>query len=310
MVGKIVIVKLREVWKHEEKDFTIWLKDNIDVLNDVIDMSLSSVETKQSAGTFKVDLVAEDDEKNMVIIENQLGKTDHDHLGKLITYLTALEANAAIWIVSEPRPEHITAINWLNESTSASFYLIKLEALRIGESEPAPLLTLIVGPSEESREIGDIKKEKAERYKVRKHFWTDLLNKAKETTQLHANISPGEYSWVGTGAGIAGLTFQYTIKKNEGTIELYIDRGQELKKENKAIFDKLYGNKEVIEKEFGDSLEWQRLDDRRASRIKKTINIGGYSDEEKWPRLQEIMINYMVRFEKEIRPFINKLRLK
>ena len=89
---------------------------------------------------------------------NQLERSNHDHLGKLITYLTAIGAKVAIWIVADPRPEHVSAISWLNESSSASFYLLKVEAIKIGDSEPAPLLTLIVGPSEEARELGETKK--------------------------------------------------------------------------------------------------------------------------------------------------------
>ena len=152
MIGKIQRVPLRDVWKHEALDLTKWLQDNLDVLNDVLEFSLSNAEREQSAGDFSVDLVAEDDEGGVVIIENQLEKSDHAHLGKLITYLTALQAKKAIWIVAEPRPEHVAAITWLNESSAASFYLLKLEGIRINDSAPAPLLTLIVGPSEE--EIG------------------------------------------------------------------------------------------------------------------------------------------------------------
>ena len=131
MIGKLQRVPLREVWGHEALDFTRWLEDNLDVLNDALDITLSSAEREQSAGAFNVDLVAEDEAGNPVIIENQLEKSDHDHLGKLITYLTAIDAKTALWIVSDPRPEHVRAISWLNESSSAAFYLIKVEAIKI-----------------------------------------------------------------------------------------------------------------------------------------------------------------------------------
>lgn len=143
MIQKIARIPLRDAFKHETYDFTRWLQDNLDVLNDCIDLTLSNADREAAAGDFSVDLVAEDEAGNKVIIENQLEKSNHDHLGKLITYLVAMEARAAIWIVSEPRPEHVSAITWLNESSSTSFYLLKIEAIRIGESDPAPLLTLI-----------------------------------------------------------------------------------------------------------------------------------------------------------------------
>src|SRR5699024_4385408 len=113
----------------------------------VVGFAMTSTESEQRTENFSVDIVAEDNDGRIVVIENQLEKSDHDHLGKLITYLTAVEASCAIWIVSEPRTEHVKAIAWLNESTSTDFYLIKLEAIKIGDSSPAPLFTEIVGPS-------------------------------------------------------------------------------------------------------------------------------------------------------------------
>jgi RecB family endonuclease NucS len=125
-IGKIERVPLRQVWRHEALDFTTWLEQNIDALSEVLDLSLSSAEREQSAGDFSVDIVAEDGSGNTVIIENQLEQSDHDHLGKLVTYVSMLEAKAAIWIVAAPRPEHVRAVAWLNEGSSAAFYLVKL----------------------------------------------------------------------------------------------------------------------------------------------------------------------------------------
>ena len=309
MIGKIQRVQLREVWKHEARDFTTWLQNNIDVLNDVLDMSLQSAEREQSAGDFNVDLVAEDEDSNTIIIENQLEKSNHEHLGKLITYLTALGAKAAIWIVSNPRPEHVGAITWLNESSSGSFYLVKVEAVQIEGSVPAPLFTLIVGPSAESREVGETKKELAERYIIRHHFWTRLLENAKEKTKLFANISPGQHNHIGTSAGKSGLYFHYVIKKHEVLVELYIDRGKGSDNENKAVFDKLFASKEAIEAASGGPLDWQRLEGKQACRIKKQINLGGYRDEDKWPEVQDAMIDAMIRLEKALRPHIEKLQV-
>lgn len=253
-IEKIEKVPLREIWKHEAQEFTKWLQDNIEVLDDVLDIHLSNVEREQSTGTFNVDLKAEDEDGNLVIIENQLDKSNHDHLGKIITYLTAVGATKAIWIVSEPRPEHIGAISWLNESTAAEFYLLKIEAIKIGNSSPAPLLTLIVGPSEEAKEAGETKKEIAERYSIRHNFWSKLLEKAKSRTRLHETISPSQHSWIGTGAGKRGLGYNYSITQHEGKVELYIDRGKESADESKKIFDEFYVHKDEIEKTFGDKL--------------------------------------------------------
>lgn len=307
MIQKISRIPLRDAFKHEAYDFTNWLQDNLDVLNDCIDLTLANAENGAAAGDFIVDLVAEDESGNKVIIENQLEKSNHDHLGKLITYLVAMEAKAAIWIVSDPRPEHVSAIAWLNESASADFYLLKLEAIKIGESSPAPLLTLIVGPSDATKAVGKAKKEFAERYVIRRDFWTGLLDHAKTKTKLHTGISPGRYPWIGTGAGKRGLTLNYVVWEHKTGVELYIDRGKNSDEENKAIFDKLYASKDQIEKHFGDALEWERLEGKRASRIRKTINLGGWKDPEKWVDVCSVTVDAMIRLEKALKPYIQKL---
>ncbi len=307
MIGKIQRVKLRDVWKHEALDFTTWLEGNIDVLNDALDLSLQNVEREQNAGTFNVDLVAEDQAGNFVIIENQLEKSNHDHLGKILTYLTALEARTAIWIVSEPRPEHIRAIGWLNESSSASFYLVKVEAIQIGDSPPAPLLTLITGPSLEAVEAGHTKKELVERHILREKFWTGLLEHAKGKSKLHANISPGPHNWIGASAGHTGLSLNFAIRQHDGQVELYIDVDKETGEGNTKIFNKLHGHKDEIEKAFGEPLEWEALEAKRACRIRKTVGVGGWRDEEKWPEVHEAMTDAMVRLEKALKPYLQKL---
>src|SRR6185437_1622691 len=177
-VGRLERVALREVWKHEAQDFTQWLENNIEILNESLDFNQVGANREKSAGDFSVDLVAEDENGGTVIIENQLEKSNHDHLGKLVTYLTALDAKTAIWIVSDPRPEHVAAIAWLNESSSAEFYMVKVEAVRIGDSPAAALFTLIVGPSVETKEVGETKKEIAERYFIRKRWWTALIERS------------------------------------------------------------------------------------------------------------------------------------
>ena len=308
MIGKIERINLREVWKHEAKDFTQWLQENIDVLSDALPFDLSNAEREHQTGSLSVDLLAEDDSGNPVVIENQLEKSDHDHLGKLLTYLTTIDAKTAIWLTPDPRPEHIAAITWLNESSGGDFYLLKLEAVRIADSPPAALLTTIVGPSEESKQVGQTKKEIAERYRIRQRFWTGLLEVAKSKTKLHSNISPGQHSWIGAGTGKRGLGLNYGIRQHGGQIELYIDRGKDKDDENKAIFDQLIKHRSEIEKAFGRKLDWNRLDTKRACRIMKAFKGIGYRDEDQWGKLQHQMVDSMIQLEKALRPHIGKLK--
>ena len=308
MIGRLRRVSLREVWPHEARDFTPWLAENIDVLNNAIDLSLSIVEREQAAGDFSVDLVAEDESGDPVIIENQLERSNHDHLGKLITYLTQIGAKAAIWIVADPRPEHISAISWLNESSSSSFYLLKLEAVRIEDSPPAPLLTLIVGSSEESQEAGETKKEFTERYILRHRFWTQLLERAQKKTSLHVNTLPNNSNCIKTSTGNGEFYFRYLVQRHTSDIELYIDRGKDADSENEKIFDTLEKAKRKIEETFGEPLEWQRLEGQRSCRIGKRFSLGGYrDDEDKWQEIQDTTIDAMIQLERALRPHIDKL---
>jgi len=304
-VGKLQRVSLREVWRHEATDFTRWLRENIEVLGEAVDLALSQAESERQAGDFNVDVVAEDDSGAIVVIENQLERSDHDHLGKLLTYLVMVGATKAIWIVSEPRPEHIRAITWLNESSSAEFFLVKVEAVRIGDSPAAPLFTLIVGPSEDTQELGETKREWAERHHERHKFWQGLLEHARTLTPLHANRSPGKDNWISGATGRGGLSLNYVIWGHETAVELYIDLGKNRDAENKALFDSFLARKDEIERVFGDSLDWQRLDSRRACRVRKTIPGIGYKDDEaRWPEAQRKMVDAMVRLEKAFKPVI------
>lgn len=307
-IGKLERVPLRKVWEHEAYDFTQWLQQNIESLNEALDLTLVNVDREQAAGSFSIDLVAEDEGGGTVIIENQLEKSNHDHLGKLITYLAAMSAKAAIWIVSDPRPEHVAAVAWLNESVSASFYMVKVEAVRIGDSPAAPLFTLIVGPSKETKDVGQTKKEIAERYGIRKRWWTQLVE--RPGAKLHAHITPGEYSWISTSAGTRGLNLYYVVSQDDCKAELYIDRGKDAAEENKAIFDQLYSHKMDIEKAFDGPLSWERLEGKRASRIRYTQAGGGYrTPEEQWPNIQDGIVAAMNRLEGALRPFLKQLKL-
>ena len=309
MIGKIQRVPLREVWKHEALDFTTWLEENIEVVSDALGLPLSSAERERAAGDFSVDLVAEDESGNPVVIENRLEKSNHDHLGKLLTYAVAIGADTAIWIVSEARPEHVNAISWLNEFSTVSFYLVKMEAIKVSDSPPAALLTQVVGPSEEGRKIGETKKEWADRHDIKQRFWAELLERSRRKTKLHANISPSRDSWISAGTGKSGLSFNYVVLQHEARAELYIYRGKDTDEQNKAIFDSLGASREDIESSFGGKLDWHRLEGRRSCRIAARTALGGYRDEDSWPSIQETMIDNMIRLEKALRPHIAKLRV-
>lgn len=306
-IGRLEPVPLRQVWSREARDFTTWLAANLDLLGEKLGLSLSLVQTEMSAGMFSADILADAGDDRYVVIENQLEGTDHDHLGKLITYMSNLDASIAVWVTSAPRPEHEQAIHWLNEwlPNNMAFYLVKLETYQIGESVPAPLFSVVAGPSSAARQAGEAKKELAERHILRKEFWTQLLARARERTSLHANVSPGTENWVSASAGRSGLSYNYLILMHDARIEFYIDRADAAT--NKRIFDALQADRTVIEDVFGAPLDWQRLDERKACRISYALPGGGLLDKDRWSQIQENMIEAMLRLQTAFKSHIQRI---
>jgi hypothetical protein len=306
-ISKLRRVPLRDVWKHEAYNFTQWLQENIDVLNGTLDLDLISAEKEQAAGAFSIDIVAESSDGESYVIENQLEKSNHDHLGKLITYYASMKARGAIWIVAEPRPEHVNAMSWLNEASGADFYLVKVEAICIDESPAAPLLTLIVGPSAEAKNTGQVKKEMAERHHLRHEWWTMLVE--RDDAKLHAHINPGNHSYLGTSSGSPGLSYNYSVRQNECGAELYIDRGSDSEAANLAIFEQLIQSRSQIEQDVNEQLIWEPMEGRRACRIQFKIPGGYRMPKEEWPKTQERIVSVMTKFELAFRPVLATLKL-
>lgn len=308
-IGKLEKVNIRSVWPTEPA-FTKWLEQNPELLSETLGITVEKLVSEQSTGNFFVDLVGEDGTGGNLIVENQFGKSDHDHLGKVMTYLAAFEATTAIWIVETPRAEHIKAFAWLNDASSANFYLVKMQALRIGASPAAPLLTLIVGPSEEHGKVSSIKKEMAESDRLRLQFWSGLQDKLKAAqVALHANLNAKADSWLATGAGVSGLSFTYVLGNSNSRVELYIDSDSGAA--NQAMFEQLLQHREQIDETFSQGtsqrLEWQPLEGKKAKRIGWTTTCG-LTNPDSWPALQDELIDAMGRLSKAFAPYIGALK--
>ncbi|MGO9620238.1 MAG: DUF4268 domain-containing protein [Desulfobaccales bacterium] len=153
----------------------------------------------------------------------------------------------------------------------------------------------------------DSKEGAPERDNLRFRFWTQLLAYSKTKTDLHSRITPGQDSWCGMGAGTSGLGYNYVIFQHHARVELYIDKGNN--DLNKGIFDRLAAAKGEIEKSFGEPLEWERKDEKRACRVKKDLTLGGYRDDEQvWPKIQEAMVDAMIRLHAALSPHIQYLK--
>lgn len=308
-IGKIEKVGIKDMWKREDTDFTPWLAKNLDILGREVEMKLSFVQMEKRCGSFSLDILAEDDRRNSVVIENQYGKSDHDHLGKLLTYLTGLEAKTAIWICEEGDEQHIQVIEWLNKITpdDVLFYLVKLEGLQIGDSEPAPYFSLICAPSKTQKVFAEARKEDTERYTLRLEFWKKLLQKSNST--LFKDKLPSRNNWIRVSAGKPGLSYTYSITMNSASVELTIDDGKDSEEVNKKRFNVFYNRKNVIENIFRNPLNWDSVEGRKAYRVKWTIDGMGLKDKENWNHLQGEMIHAMSRLEMAFREEISNLKV-
>ena len=297
-VGKIKQVPLREIWKREDSDFTVWLEKNIDYLNDVLDFEVTIEEREKRVGSFSLDLYGDDGMGGKVIIENQLEKTDHDHLGKVLTYLTNLDAHRAIWITPQPRDEHGRAIDWLNEYTpdDIAFYLVKLDAIRIGDHPvAAPQFTVVKGPSEQIKQIGQEKKDSAARDSIRREFWTQFLERMSDVGGAFGSGEPSRHDYLSRGLGMTGLHQTVYCTGSYVRTEIYMSKNTA--EDNKRMFDFFHSRREEIEQAFGEPLGWERLDHRVNCRIKHQLDGVDWRNDKDWPRILDFLVDSTTRME-------------
>ena len=143
-------VDLRGVWENEAADFTPWLGENLTALGEALGLDLELKGQEAPVGGFSLDVLAHEPNTNRpVIIENQLETTDHDHLGKLITYASGYDANVVVWITREFKDEHRQALDWLNQRSGedTEFFGVVIEVWKIDDSRPAPHFRVVSAPN-------------------------------------------------------------------------------------------------------------------------------------------------------------------
>lgn len=251
----------------------------------------------------------------------RLGQSSEEAQTRLLEFLgweepeeESFADDVRILLVSEDFGKELTsAVLWLRER-DIDIRCIRLRPYINGTSRLIDVQQIIPLPEANDyqvhlrEKVQQVRKQKLDRYDVRQRFWDGLIAVARAQRARHANIKPGPYHWLGASSGIRGLGFNYVIVQNYAVAELYIDRGDQT--ENKRIFDELFSKKDIIEAAFGGSLHWERLDGKRASRIKHIIETGGYrSAESIWPDVQNTMVREMMKLEAAILPELSKLKI-
>lgn len=303
--GILKRVHLRKLWPHEAQDFTPWLAENLSALGDVLGMDLELQFQEAPVGPFSLDLLVHDlGRDRVVIIENQIEATNHDHLGKLLTYAAGHDAAVIVWIAAEFRDEHRQALDWLNQRTDATaeFFGIVVEALQIDSSRPACNFRLVAFPNDWRKSkvptSGTKPSARGEAYQA---FFQDLIDQLRTKHKFTQARKGQPQNWYTFSSGVQGIGYSVVFALG-GRVrtEAYIDNGDA--NWNKLIFDGLYEQREAMEAALGESLEWERLDAKRASRV-AIYRPGSISDPPQ--TLEEIKawsIERLLRFRKVLSP--------
>lgn len=305
-IGKLKEVDIRNLWKHEQYDFSEWLSqsENIKLLDDVLGLTLTDITKEAYVGSYRCDIFAKDESSGIkVIIENQLEASNHDHLGKIITYASGLDAEVIVWIVKQAKEEHRSAIEWLNNNTNSNvnFFLIELHAYTIENSIPAPFFEVIEKPNEFIKnskingEQDNLNKSQSERLEFWNRFNEILIDRGKPFNVRKATTD--HWYDVALGTSEAHVSINLVNKESVVCIDLYIN-------DNKELFDSLYLKKDIIENDLGFKLIWDRLDNGKASRIKYNIKGLNYDNHSNYDELMNKVIDTAVKMRDTFKKYI------
>ena len=313
-LAKIQRVDLREAWPDEAQDFTPWLAKNLDQLSESLGMDLELQGTEADVGRYSLDVLATDRNQNRpVIIENQLEATNHDHLGKLLTYAAGYEANVIVWLTKEFKDEHRQALDWLNRRTDkdTEFFGVVVELLKIDGSRPAPQFRTVATPNDWRKEAaakvrGDVPvaSVRGERYR---EFFQPLIDTLREKHKFTNVRKAQPQNWYSFSAGYGQrITYgaNFTGQK-QARIEVYIDDGDN--ERNIQLLERLEEHREQIESALGETLNWQRLETRRACRI-ALDRLGSIEDDaDTLTEVQDWMVDRLLKFKHVFEPRLSEL---
>lgn len=260
----------RAVWAHEALDFTPWLATNLDQLGEALGMDLELQQREAAVGDFSLDLLAKDlGTGRTVIVENQITPTDHDHLGKLLTYAAGFDAETVVWVAREFREEHRQAMEWLNQRTGQdmSLFAVTIEVLQIDDSRPAYHFNPVVTPNEWQKSRRHAATQSASpKGRAYEEFFQQVIDTLREEHNFTRARRSCAQSWYLFGSGVGGVSYGLSFARgNRIRAEMYIDTGEQ--DATKRLFDALFVDRAVHEERMGEPLEWERLDDKRASRV-------------------------------------------
>lgn len=274
------------------------------LLNDVLGLTLTDITKEAYVGSYRCDIFTKNESSGIkVIIENQLESSNHDHLGKIITYASRLDAEVIVWIVKQAKEEHRSAIEWLNNNTNSNvnYFLIELHAYSIENSISAPFFEVIEKPNEFIKnskinsEQDNLNKSQSERLEFWSRFIEILIDRVKPFNIR--KVTTDHWYDIALGTSEAHVSINLVNKGSIVCIDLYIN-------DNKELFDNLYLKKDIIEVDLGFKLIWDRLDNGKASRIKYNIKGLNYDNHSNYDELMNKVIDTAVKMRDTFKKYI------
>ncbi len=309
--GRLEKVDLREGWPFEDRDFTPWLAEspNLALLGETVGMDLELVNKEQPVGSFRADLLCLDtDTERHVLIENQLEKTNHTHLGQLVTYASGLQTATVIWIAKSFRDEHIAALEWLNDHTSEQvrFFGLEVELWRIGDSTVAPKFNVVVKPNEWMKSTIASHQSGDSSAREKRAYWEGFVEWFEENSSTRLSFpTPRSQHWLPCRPyGVRGIkhAMKFNTRTNEVGVELYLGNV-----DAKARFARLSEHQESIDKEYGSALDWQLLPNRIACRVLDTLPEADWQNVSDRTRQYQWMHKQLLKMIEVMSPYIPSL---
>lgn len=308
-LGRLAPVKLRDVWKSESSDFTPWLalETNITLLGEAIGLELIVEAQEKNVGPFRADILCKDTaSSNWVLIENQLERTDHSHLGQLLTYAAGLHAVTIVWIAERFTDEHRAALDWLNEVTGEgiSFFGLEIELWKIGDSPAAPKFNVISQPNGWTKTVSDARDHAGELSEAQNRnfrFWKSFGDRIDELGSPIRKLKPGTDQWKNYALGRSGFQLTAYINGRDKRIGIIVVINHV---ERKRDFDRLFQRRSEIETAIGSPLVWDERPNLKDCQIRLTRADCDPTDETLWKDQQNWLIEKLVLFKKVFIPII------
>ncbi len=314
-LGRLNRVDPREAWSSESADFTPWLarSENLSVLADTIGLDLEVEAQEKDVGPFRADILCKDlRTANWVLIENQLERTDHGHLGQLLVYASGLKAVTIVWIARQFTDEHRATLDWLNSITDEEFQFfgLEIELWRIGSSPPAPKFNIVSKPNDWSRQVTQATQrieagELSDTKKTQLDFWTGFMEFLAGRDTKVRPTAPRPQHWASFSIGRSGFRLDaYALVRDSGIGVNLIIGGDKAKQ----YFHVLSNEKAMIENAIGTSLQWRELPQYKESQVYTGARPADFTQHGRWPEFYRWLADMIDAYSRVFGPRIRQLR--